>query len=168
MLVKSKASTNRTCTRAVTLIDVTSAISFHEVSMYDEIDSNGDSSYKFQAVQTRRSPEYCKRSIETCCQTSWTYGSWGASRLVVAGAYVAFVLYAARRRTWRFGSYPDVRVALTPVMWHWLRARYRAADAMEEIAHLVPDLASIVLKPLERVLDLLVEAKDELLNAGLD
>lgn len=42
----------------------------------------------------------------------------------------------------------------------WLWAIYRAVDAMEEIVHLVRRLANIVLMPPEKVLDLLVVAKD--------
>ena len=57
---------------------------------------------------------------------------------------------------------------MTPAIWHWLVATDRAVVAMEEIVHLAPDLASIVLKLLEKVLRLLVEAHDGLLNVALD
>ena len=41
-------------------------------------------------------------------------------------------------------------------------------DATEGRVHLAPDLANIVLKPLEKLLDLLVETQDELLDTALD
>jgi hypothetical protein len=48
-------------------------------------------------------------------------------------------------------------------MKDWLWVTCRVVDAMEEIVHLVPDLANIMLKPPERVLDLLVVVNDGLL-----
>lgn len=59
-------------------------------------------------------------------------------------------------------------MALAPVIWHWLVAIDRAVDAMEEIVHLAPDLADMSWKPLEKVLELLVQANDELLHVALD
>jgi hypothetical protein len=87
--------------------------------------------------------------------------------LVVAGVYVVAGLSAARRRTWRFGSCPDVRVTLNPVMWHWLLVRFRAAVARQGTVRLESDLSNIVMKPLEKVLGLLVVANCEPLNVSL-
>lgn len=53
-------------------------------------------------------------------------------------------------------------------MKDWLWVTCRVVDAMEEIVHLVPDLANIMLKPPERVLDLLVVANDGLWCVLLD
>ena len=53
-------------------------------------------------------------------------------------------------------------------MWHWLVAIDWAVVAMAERVHLVPVLANIMTKPLERVLGLLVEAHNGLLVAALD
>ena len=49
-------------------------------------------------------------------------------------------------------------------MKDWLWVTCRVVDAMEEIVHLVPDLANIMLKPPERVLDLLVVTNEGLLG----
>ena len=87
--------------------------------------------------------------------------------LVVAGVYVVAVLSAVRRRTWRFGSCLDVRVALSPAMEDWLWVTFRAADAREGIVRLAPDLSNIVMKPLEKVLELLVVASCEPLDVLL-
>jgi len=53
-------------------------------------------------------------------------------------------------------------------MKDWLWVICRVVDAMEEIVHLVPDLANTMLKPPERVLDLLVVANDGLRCVLLD
>ena len=88
--------------------------------------------------------------------------------LVVADVYVVAALSAARRRTWRSGSYLGVRVALSPVRKDWLWAICRVVDAMEEIVRLGRRLANTVLKPPEKVLDLLVVTNEWLLGVLSD
>ena len=59
-------------------------------------------------------------------------------------------------------------MALTLVRKDWLWVTCPAVDAMEGIVHLIRDPANTVLKPLEKVLELLVVATDGLLGVPLD
>ena len=71
---------------------------------------------------------------------------------------------AAERQTWRFGSRPDARVALTLAMWRYLWAEYWAVVAREGTVHPVPRLKNTSSNPLEKLLEPLVESNRGLLD----